>query len=68
MEHFNAVQFQPISKEIVNFKKKVLKTYYGTKLPLESSTHFLKVSTQNKTNGNYCPLSLFRITMYNFTT
>ena len=54
------------SKKIVN-KKIVLKTlYYGTKLRLESSTHSLKVSTQSKTNGNYCHLSLFLITLHAF--
>ena len=48
-------------------KKTILKTlYYGTKLRLESSTHSLKVSAQNKTNGNYCPLSLFLITLHAF--
>ena len=48
-------------------KKTVLKTlYYGTKLRLESSTHSLKDSAQNKTNGNYYPLGLFLSTLHAF--
>ena len=55
------------SKKKLQIKKTALKTlYYGTKLRLESSTHFLKVSNQSKTNGNCCPLSPFLITLHAF--